>query len=264
MKRSNEICSYELDQGSVYEAWKLIAFGYVEEAKTTAMLGATNLFYHEMICHSDSQDVYKDQQSYWKNRVCTDFKAYESDYKERMDSVVWRELYCFYANQMKELLAQCKTMNSIGDREIKYQMYNILEPFYNYFLSPYAERQAQYYLAESFYGCLNNLDDQEAFTFYKLSADQGHMEAQYMLAICYNDGIEEDPDGVLAFKYFKLSADQGYADAQYQVGIFYEEHFVEDDQWQEKAFEYFTKAAKQGHTEATYRLANMEKIVQNY
>lgn len=256
MKRANELNSYNLDHGCVYEAWKLIAFG--GEAKTAEMLAQTCVFFHKMIFHSEKKDDYNDQQSFWKNRVCTEFKAYESDYINRMDSVVWRELYCFYSNQMKGLLAQCKTMNNIQERTVKFQMYAILEPFYNYFLSPYAEKQAQYYLAESlYYGYQNNLDDQDAFIFYKLSADQGHMEAQYMVATCYNDGVEEDPDGVLAFQYFKLSADQGYADAQYMVGIFYQEHYVQDDNSEEKAFEYLSKAANQGHIEAKSRITKL-------
>ncbi len=265
MKRANELNSYNLDHGCVYEAWKLIAFGYADGAKTTAMLGATNLFFHDMICDSNSQDVYKDQQSYWKNRVCTEFKAYESDYKDKMDSLVWRELYCSYSNQMKDILTRCKKWNSIHERMVKFQMQEILEPITQYLSSPYANKEAQYYLAESYYyGYASDVEDKEAFMYYKLSADQGHMEAQYQVAQCYNDGVEEDPDGVLSFKYFKLSADQGNADAQYMVGIFYEEHYVEDEQWTEKAFEYFTKAATQGHTEAIYRLANLAKADLDY
>lgn len=260
MKRANELNSYNLDHGCVYEAWKLIAFSYAEEAKTTAMLGATNLFFHEMICHSDRQDVYQDQQSYWKNRVCTEFKAYESDYIEKNDSVVWQELYCTYSNQLKEILAKCKKWNSIQQRMVKFQMQEILEPITKYLASPQANKEAQYYLAESYYyGYASDAEDAEAFKYFKLSADQGHDKAQYQVAVCYNDGVEDDPDGVLSFKYFKLSADQGNADAQYMVGIFYEEHYVKDDHWQEKAFEYFTKAASQAHTEAIYRLANLNK-----
>jgi hypothetical protein len=57
----------------------------------------------------------------------------------------------------------------------------------------------------------------EAARHFRLAADQGDADAQYMLAGCYRygDGVERDVGE--AFRHFALAAEQGHAPAQLQL-----------------------------------------------
>jgi len=71
-------------------------------------------------------------------------------------------------------------------------------------------------------------DIKTAFKWFRLAADQGDPDAQYVLGVSYDWG-ERVPKGCLgegvpkdykeAFKWYRLSAEQGYAEAQYNLGV---------------------------------------------
>lgn len=63
-------------------------------------------------------------------------------------------------------------------------------------------------------------DNTKAKHFYQLAADQGHAPAQLKLGLMYEDEGDEKIQSLnQAYKYFKLSADNGNADAQCIVAI---------------------------------------------
>ena len=66
-------------------------------------------------------------------------------------------------------------------------------------------------------------DYHKAKALYEKAAEQGHIEAQYHLGRCYKKGFGTSPDPCLAFQWFLKSAEQGYALAQNNVGVCYEE-----------------------------------------
>ena len=52
-------------------------------------------------------------------------------------------------------------------------------------------------------------NETEAVRYYKLSADQGNVDAQFNLAVCYATGSGVDKNETEALKYYQLAADQG-------------------------------------------------------
>ena len=64
-------------------------------------------------------------------------------------------------------------------------------------------------------------DYKEAVRLYRLSAEQGDVEAQYNLALKYDNGQGVPQDYKEAVKWFRLSAEQDYVNAQYNLGLMY-------------------------------------------
>ena len=113
-------------------------------------------------------------------------------------------------------------------------------------------------------------DLNQAFKFYKLAADQGHVESQFNVGNFYfigKGGAEKDvsQDNLSqAFKYFKLAADQNFADAQYKIGLIFNygigvtrdisQTFEYEDLNQ--AFKYYKLAADKGHAKSQLKIGN--------
>ena len=55
-----------------------------------------------------------------------------------------------------------------------------------------------------------------------MSADQGNLDAQCQLGICYMKGIGFDQDKMKAIKIYESLSNQGNANAQHELGICYE------------------------------------------
>lgn len=127
-----------------------------------------------------------------------------------------------------------------------------------------------------------------AVMWYIKAAEQGHIEAQFKLGLCYEEGSGVLCDKAEAIKWYKKAADQGsryaihnylklkYNGKNYEQVIKYREQlcFVADDgyiesqyalgEWfnnhnksayKEEAFLWYSKAAKKGHHAAMYKLA---------
>jgi TPR repeat protein len=58
-----------------------------------------------------------------------------------------------------------------------------------------------------------------AVHYFKLSADQGHAEAQLHYGICLFNGRDSPANLSVAAHYFKLSADQRYPDDQFRYAV---------------------------------------------
>lgn len=83
-----------------------------------------------------------------------------------------------------------------------------------------------------------------AFTWFKKAAKQHCAEAQYLLAVCYRDGIGIKQNDQLAFAWFGKAAEQGFAAAQCGLGRSYHEgKGVEQNN--ERALAWLNKAVEQ-------------------
>ena len=117
--------------------------------------------------------------------------------------------------------------------------------------------EAQYNLAlKYYYGEGMAKDYKQAFYWYKKSAEQGHPEAQFNYGLLYYDGKGVALDDKQAFYWFRKSAEQGYPEAQYNLGHMYYHGrgVVKDDN---QAVYWFRKSAEQGYDSAQYNLGYM-------
>ena len=64
-------------------------------------------------------------------------------------------------------------------------------------------------------------DNKEAVKWYRLAAEQGHVDAQYNLGWMYDKGRGVTQDYKEAMKWFRLAAEQGDEVAQYNLGFMY-------------------------------------------
>lgn len=66
-------------------------------------------------------------------------------------------------------------------------------------------------------------DYKQAIKWYRLAAEQGKAKAQYILATMYEYGEGVPQDYKEAVKWYKLSAEKGKDTAQFGLGLIYEE-----------------------------------------
>ena len=90
---------------------------------------------------------------------------------------------------------------------------------------------------------------QDAVKWFRKAAEQGDVEAQFGLGVCYSGGKGVAKDTVEAVKWYRKAAEQGFASAQCKLGLCYAKgDGVEKDQ--ATAVSWYRKAANQGHAEA--------------
>ena len=82
------------------------------------------------------------------------------------------------------------------------------------------DRDAQYQLATLHRKGAQGLqrDAEQAATLYMKAALQGHVEAQFQVAVAFKRGCGVVADSASAAKWFAIAAGQGHAKAQYQIG----------------------------------------------
>ena len=61
-------------------------------------------------------------------------------------------------------------------------------------------------------------DIDRAYELLRLLAEQGHIDAQFMLGIIYSSGLGKPEDMTQAAHWYRLAAEQGHVDAQYKIG----------------------------------------------
>lgn len=77
---------------------------------------------------------------------------------------------------------------------------------------------AQFLLGSCYdFGCDVGQDTTEAVRYYKMAADQGHIDAQFSLGLHYTLSSEDR----LAEAYYRVAADKGHVRAQYNLGLCY-------------------------------------------
>lgn len=149
------------------------------------------------------------------------------------------------------------------------------------------DARAQYLIGNCYYdGNGIDEDEDEAAKWWKLAADQGHLEAVFKMAgVCeleekqedavnwlkisaekghalsqtalgqhYDNGLGVEENYSEALKWYKLAAEQGEPHAQYMLGC---HHANPNWAIYEEAVKWFTLSAKQGHPYAQTRLAEL-------
>jgi TPR repeat protein len=80
-----------------------------------------------------------------------------------------------------------------------------------------------------------------AYKEFRASAETGHMDSQFNLALMYQNGIGTAKDEKQAVVWYRKAAEQGSAFAQYNVAVLYENgrgtpvDFVQANEWYRKA-----------------------------
>ena len=71
------------------------------------------------------------------------------------------------------------------------------------------------------YMCLvgTDINYEKAFKWFEKSAEQGYVDAQYNIGVCYSKGQGVPSSCVEAYKWYKKAADGGHADAIRIVGM---------------------------------------------
>ena len=84
-------------------------------------------------------------------------------------------------------------------------------------------------------------------------AAEGDMEAEFDLAVCYEQGAGVEQDMAEAMKRFRRAADAGHAEAQYKLGAAYA-YGIQVEQDYDQAVQWYAKAAEKGQADAQYAL----------
>ena len=117
---------------------------------------------------------------------------------------------------------------------------------------------AQYILARSYWDGANGMpvNVTQAIKWYRKAASQGHVNAQFELALLYATDERIELDYRNAFRWFKEAANQGHKEAEACLGDLYADgNGVARDYKQ--AARWYEKAATQGDSEAQLKLAEM-------
>lgn len=85
--------------------------------------------------------------------------------------------------------------------------------------------ESKYNLAECYRQLNNNTYNEEMAKLYLQAAQQGHPEAQNAIGACYQFGIGVEENIERAIEWYKVSADQNCVIAQYNLGICYYENY---------------------------------------
>ena len=92
---------------------------------------------------------------------------------------------------------------------------------------------------------------------FTTSAEEGNIEAQYMLAMCYGEGKGVEQDVAKSFEWALKSAEQGFSKAQFVVGMSYmgggegiSKDVGKGEQWLKKSIDGLRKEAENGDAEA--------------
>ena len=102
------------------------------------------------------------------------------------------------------------------------------------------------------------LDKELGIKYLQLSAEQGHIDAQNKLGVCYEDGDGVEWDVFKAVKWYSMAANKGDATAQFNLGTCFQNGIgVEKDSYE--AVKWFRKASEQGYKDATLSLYSCYK-----
>ena len=113
------------------------------------------------------------------------------------------------------------------------------------------DAEAQYQLGFNYFHGYDGVkeDHEEAVKWYRKAAEQGHVDAQILLASCYSKGEGVSLNHAEAAKWWRKAAEQGDADAQLVIGGMYEigEGVPKDEA---EAIKWYRKSAAQGNENA--------------
>nr|WP_304259827.1 HD domain-containing protein [Phascolarctobacterium succinatutens] len=86
-------------------------------------------------------------------------------------------------------------------------------------------------------------DLKKSFYWYNEAAKNGHAEAQFNVAKCYENGKGTRKNRPKAFEWYQRAAEQGHSGAMNDIGIYYAQGVVVEQDYDE-AFKWFKRAAE--------------------
>lgn len=106
---------------------------------------------------------------------------------------------------------------------------------------------------------LENEERKKAFPWLEKAAQAGHADAQFLLSLCYHDGVMGKPDMDAYLKWTKRAADNGSSRAQINYASYLADH---DDGTLDKTrvFDLFKKAADAGDRVGIFNVGMCYKI----
>ena len=117
--------------------------------------------------------------------------------------------------------------------------------------------KAQFDLGKRYFdGITVAQDPKEAVKWFRMAAEQGDAQAQCYLGYCYEEGEGVAKNYKEAVKWYHLAAEQGAAQAQCNLGYCYEEGIGVDQDYKE-AFYWYREAAEQGNARAQCNLGKL-------
>ncbi|MFO7581422.1 SH3 domain-containing protein [Guyparkeria sp.] len=105
--------------------------------------------------------------------------------------------------------------------------------------------EAQVRLGELYMANLLSGGPGEAVRWFEMAARRGHASSQFMLGLLYLEGEAVKKNVRVAARWFEAAAEQGHAAAANNIGGLYEEGRGVDQSF-ERAFHYYETAARQG------------------
>lgn len=113
---------------------------------------------------------------------------------------------------------------------------------------------AQYVLGEMYAnGRGTQQDYREAAHWYRKASEQGDADAQFNLGVSYGNGLGVPKDEREAVNWYRKAAEQGHAIAQYYLGVRYDNGRGVQQDYREAA-SWYRKSAEQGYADAQYNL----------
>eukprot|EP00128_Syssomonas_multiformis_P018256 Colp12_sorted_trinity150504_noHs@20740 len=106
---------------------------------------------------------------------------------------------------------------------------------------------AQVALAERL---MKGMQMEKAVQFYEKAAAQGHLDAQYIVGMCYSMGLGAEVDRVRALEWLTSAANGGQTQAQLTLGLAYNSGAGVAEQDQAQGAKWFRKAAEAGLAQA--------------
>ncbi len=94
----------------------------------------------------------------------------------------------------------------------------------------------------------------QAIEYLSSASDRGHAEAQWMMALAYENGYGVQQSHAEAAALYRKAAEQGHAISQFNLGVHYEFGQGVQQSYTE-AVTWYKKAAEQGFPNAQYNLA---------
>ena len=86
---------------------------------------------------------------------------------------------------------------------------------------------------------------------YRLAAEQGHPEAQWLVGVAYAGGLGVERDAKAALRWFHAAAEAGHPAAQHELGLAYQEGVLVPRSMLEAA-RWFRASAEAGHPGAQF------------
>ncbi len=171
----------------------------------------------------------------------------------RIDDYAYSLANAFYLSGVDIIQYHSNQLSSATEHLIKSISKRLGNPQpYSASIDPYASLTP-----EELFSCgVSHYDKKEfkqAIKFFLKAAQQGHVEAQFKLGICYRRGWGETQDYDKAVKWYREAAERGHADAQNSLGTRYKkgQGVLRNP---DKAKEWYLKAAEQGNAIAQKNL----------